>query len=500
MVYKIAGILISCQLFMGCATGTAERKSNAEFQRHGQAPTLDLGSYASMQSRPGPQNPQTAVAAAISGGGHRAANFGVGALLELEDIRLGRSRSNALQEIDYFSTVSGGGFAAGSYLTTLHDYLASSAPSLETPSVQNFSFGEFFSGVHSSESGIMESDEFCSQCTPQRMPVCVRRNLERGYRAPVLQAFLKPKVWFTHKDRGDYLEEKIDSKLLGACWRSNDQENSMVLGDVMPSKSKAPTLPFWVTNSTVYANGAIFPFSPDILARYNISGVDHRVETRCIGSPKGDCFASYDKIPVSVGVKASASFPGAIPASTLESSWLRPKESYVHLVDGGVSDNLGILTAISLLRQDDGSVSQPISRKIIFVIDAFKSNQEPFSNKSGSPNAPAVLWHLTNEMSLSSWRGRHMNFLDRYATSAQTSVVYINFDSVKYDQKENSVSHCKAFDDDKLDQLSKKVATDFNLSLEQQQVLLCAGRVAVKSMKSCILEAFEGSSPVICGR
>jgi len=43
-------------------------------------PAIDLSLYRSVQERAG-QNPEIAVAMAISGGGHRAANFAVGVML-----------------------------------------------------------------------------------------------------------------------------------------------------------------------------------------------------------------------------------------------------------------------------------------------------------------------------------------------------------------------------------------------------------------------------------
>jgi hypothetical protein len=80
----------------GCGivlTGDTEDK----VQPHGvyQAERVNLARYKSVQTRPG-QNPDVAVAVAISGGGERAANYGVGVLLGLEAM-------HALKEIDYLA-------------------------------------------------------------------------------------------------------------------------------------------------------------------------------------------------------------------------------------------------------------------------------------------------------------------------------------------------------------------------------------------------------------
>jgi hypothetical protein len=65
---------------------------------------MDLSRYKSAQEREG-QDTNLFLAVAISGGGERSANFAVGVLLELENLK--HEKSNALKEIDYFSTVSG---------------------------------------------------------------------------------------------------------------------------------------------------------------------------------------------------------------------------------------------------------------------------------------------------------------------------------------------------------------------------------------------------------
>ncbi|WED43535.1 hypothetical protein [Legionella cardiaca] len=41
----------------------------------------------------------------------------------------------------------------------------------------------------------------------------------------------------------------------------------------IPANSRGPVqLPYWITNSTVYQNAAIFPFAPDVLAAYRVRG------------------------------------------------------------------------------------------------------------------------------------------------------------------------------------------------------------------------------------
>jgi hypothetical protein len=86
---------------------------------------VDFGQYQSPNTRAG-QDPNKVVIVCSSGGGSRAASFTTGIMLELEKIRVKdieqspREPSNALGEVDYFSTVSGGGWGASSYIAYLY--------------------------------------------------------------------------------------------------------------------------------------------------------------------------------------------------------------------------------------------------------------------------------------------------------------------------------------------------------------------------------------------
>lgn len=82
-------------------------------------PSVDLSNYSPQSGREQQWMRNRDIMISISGGGARAAAFSLGVLAELEN--LGRwietpTSRNALLEIDYFSTVSGGGWGASSYL------------------------------------------------------------------------------------------------------------------------------------------------------------------------------------------------------------------------------------------------------------------------------------------------------------------------------------------------------------------------------------------------
>ena len=270
--------------------------------------------------------------------------------------------------------------AAGCYMAQLLDYRRSH-PEDQTASGFSFSTREHAHDDPSSSSW--------------------RLSLSKNYQSSLVASFFNPRM-LGELDRGDILESRLDEHLLGG----ND-ERSLTLGDVfVPKGGPAPSVPYWVTNSTVYENGAIFPFTPDVLQTYGINGYKHRLRSVPLSNP-------YD-LPLAVGLKASATYPVAIPPSTLKSG-RDAKHPRLHLLDGGVADNLGIITALRLLRGDKAP------RKILIVIDVHNGRTEPFSNKSTQPGM--LLTGLrTTSISLASAHQRVQDIL-RIAT-AHSSIEY----------------------------------------------------------------------------
>ena len=87
--------------------------------------------------------------------------------------------------------------------------------------------------------------------------------------------------------------------------------------------------------------------------------------------------------PLSRAVMASAAFPGVFNAVTLKSFVTNPlrKEplppSYVHLIDGGPSDNLGVETLLAAARAHRGAETRSNFACFLFVVDAYPPNAEP---------------------------------------------------------------------------------------------------------------------------
>ncbi|MEZ4829400.1 MAG: patatin-like phospholipase family protein, partial [Bacteroidia bacterium] len=335
-------IILVIASMAGC---TPKIHTNTRHFIRNDAPGIDLGKYRSVQSRPG-QNPDIAVAMAISGGGSRAYNFAIGVLLGLEEVPF--QNGNLLQEIDYFSTVSGGGFAAGSYIAARYAFN-------ESTEKTTFRLSDYF-------------------------PYPVKDNLAISYSESVALSWLNPRNWFTYLDDGDALEKAIDLNVLGLRYRrqhyGRNHTQSIRLGDMFIDRYdtlSSVSLPFLVPNGTIFPRMSIFPFAPNVIDTFQISGYTHLFRNHFQQGP----IDPYS-LPLSVAIKASGSFPAAISNTTLVSAWDN-EFRYLHIIDGGIADNIGYQTAIEMLRQDTVA-----KKKILIVVDADGGGIPPtFSRRKG---------------------------------------------------------------------------------------------------------------------
>ncbi len=399
-------------LLGGCATRNEASLVHPFRQHRFQECSVDLSAYRSVQTRPG-QDGSIALALAISGGGQRASNFGAGVMLALEAIETdGASGGDFLAEIDYFSTVSGGGLAAGAYISSLHDHLHFGGARAD------YSFARAIHGPRAS---------------PERTDPDLKKHLEAGYVDDIVRGML---AWTRH-NRGQYLERAFDDNVLGYLWRrkleSSEEEGrrrdaSLTLGDVFDIRSLPPAkvrLPQWFANATVYENGAIFPFTPDHLKLYKVLGYTHRLKK----VPYNSSRQTYDQfiagVPLSLAMKTSGTFPLAIPATTLDSG-MDKLNPCLHLLDGGLADNLGVITALRVLHQDNHA---SVKRKVLIVVDASCGTFAPFSEVPSSPGLSATALR-TALAQLDSWRGRYRQVVRDLCRLYKIQPVFLSFDDL----------------------------------------------------------------------
>jgi hypothetical protein len=312
-------------------------------------PVTDLSHYKSVHDRPRHlQN--VAIAVAASGGAYRAANFTIGVLMGLENMRIANAHTNLLEQVDYFSSVSGGGIGVGYYLTQLHNHYENYHFNSKAPA---FSLNKNIASILARDASVVNP---------------LRQDLT-GY-------------LFFGERRGLDLERKLNATVLATT------NGGLTLGDIyVPKGSARPVrLPYWALNATIFQNAAVLPFSPDVLAKYRVTEFYHNNENFKLSGNYTDPTYAYD-VPVAVGLTASASVPFAIPMTTLVSEGCQ-EQCYLQLMDGGLADNLGIYTALAFLLQDKSKI------KVLIIIDATKTTAEPYSKFMVPPEKVPMFWRI----------------------------------------------------------------------------------------------------------
>jgi hypothetical protein len=464
--------------------------------------SIDLSEYKPALQRIGGQDPNLSLAVAISGGGHRAANFAAGVLLELERIPTDPSGTNILQEIDYFSTVSGGGFAAAAYISSLHDYMT----------FKGTDEGYSFAGALEVPSCDCPVEE--QLAAEQFMDPCIRRHL-RGFYSNAVNDLIQDIIsWLTLdlSENAGYFEKITDDDILGYNWRKRklrslqdpaEQKASLTLADIFIPKSDPNgqvKLPYWIANATVYENGAIFAFTPRHLKLYKVYGYRHRLKIYKHNTSQPGYEQFINQMPLSVAATASANFPAATFPTTLISE-LDPNNPYLHLYDGGMADNIGVVTAARVLQAEP---AEQVTKKVLLVIDAYRGTFAPFSSTKHPPPIGNTAIRAMN-ISLDSWRGRYREITRGLCKEKGIEAVFLSFDDLSNlpDCNELVVFGLSAEDVKKLKEKAGSVRP-FELlraiktiDLEQkgklssceQNLLLAAGRYAARTKKTEILTA-----------
>jgi hypothetical protein len=289
-----------------------------------------LSELALQSQRPNQKLESTDFLVSTSGGGQRAAAFTMGVLYELE--RIGEYSTNeklndARKEIDYFSSVSGGGWATGAYLTALIEHGKEDSTHF---SLNNELMGTIQNRIQSLEMSLT------SNC----------------------------------------LVDKLDEKVTSIGGRS------IKYGDIFTPKGKTPFLPYLFNNATIQSSHAPFVFDDGYFAHYQIESFNYCGNSISVNK-------TLASTPISVGIATSSSVPGfrftqaeislCEGNSELSTSWLcygDPK--YMHLYDGGVYDNLAYKTGIEILEESNSL------NKVMLIVDANADTYQPIDSTSRS--------------------------------------------------------------------------------------------------------------------
>jgi len=416
--------------------GIAQNKINLFSEiNYNSIPAINLNEYKSVQDRDVRfQNPNIALGVGISGGGSRAQFFSMGVLLGLEEVQEGNPNRNFLNEIDYFSTVSGGCYSAGYYLTILKNKLQ----------YDNCSFNEFY---------FSKADAFKSEVNKSATLFSLLNNSrnEKGEKVSMAQ--------------------RLDLEVLQYDSTNPENQNKfktqMLLSDFfIPKESKKnPELPIMVANGTAYNNGERFPFMPHIIRALKINS-SLAPNKASIPLDENQINNGYD-FPLTYAITASSAFPGVLPKTKFG---IKNQDKILCVIDGGASDNMGYETLIELLHND--TKVKDINKKALFIDCLGQGKKAPFIN-----DEKIRLISLLETASLYTVQTRYMTFerdvenvLERYKIPTSNyqvigfTTLRNHLSNLKKDQKyEDLVMQLKNTDDDAANWL--KVHDDFKNQL-----------------------------------
>lgn len=358
-------------------------------------------------------NPRVLMFLALSGGGSRSAYLSTEAMIALRDF----GPADLLAEVDVISAVSGGTLPAAFYALTRDLSLKLDAPlaqalhaalqeagappqlALDPPGADASRSGqallrcraplrpeELLWLLQRSRDSLPTAEvwrirDVCDQAPLARLREWsdddARERISRNYVGRMLGNFAWPgnflRYWFTAFDRSDIMAQTLSDNLF-------DQP---VVGTDHRFSDLNPTRPFLVLNATAASD----PTTED----------EHLVgDDLAFGS--GFTFTVedfYDRVwsdlssfPVGNAVMASSAFPLAFPHVTLENFHTPRKERlcktgeerlatcsderYLHLFDGGNSDNLGLRSVKRmLLEMAAGGRLDDYDSVIVVLVDAF---------------------------------------------------------------------------------------------------------------------------------
>jgi len=291
------------------------------------------------------------VCVALSGGGTRAAAFAYGVLQALADTRIDNNGlGSLLDEVDCLSGISGGAFAAAAYVQ-------------------------------------MGRQDFFAQFKPRFLDQDVQGQLVAGAANPVnVVRLMSP--YFSRIDMAAELYA------------------GLLFGDATFATLDPKRRPFLLLGATNMANGAGFEFTQD--------------EFDFLGSDLGS-------VPIARAVAASSAFPFLLSPLTVWSyparlsdhmqhvmrnaledretnllryAWARSREElmttgekYIHLLDGGLADNIGARAIINAFARESGFIrvrmsNGQIKRLVVIMVNA---RTRPSETLTHSPRGPGII-------------------------------------------------------------------------------------------------------------
>ena len=384
----------------------------------------------------GDRSPELLVLVAFSGGGTRAAAFSYGVLkaLAATEITTENGQRSLLHEIDVISSVSGGSFTSAYYGLYGHRIFEDFEERFLKKNVEGALIGQMFN------------------------PINWVRLLSSSYGMSDLAARYYDKILF---------------------------------GNATFADLHRPSAPLVLINTTDLATGVRFPFVQNMFDLI-CSDLDQYPVSRAV--------AASSAVPIVLSPIALKSFAGScgyeppawldeaknddkltyrkLEARDLENYLDKKKEPWIHLVDGGIADNLGLRSfynSVKLIGAPHLAFDEfghPDVRQILIISVNSRARKDPdWALESAAPSLSQIVRSISADEidrydrdTLDLVRSAYKNWTEQVSTSEHPvtlNFIEVSFESVRDDAERNFLNN---------------IGTNFNLNDKQVDALISAAR------------------------
>jgi NTE family protein len=424
-VLNLFSLGLALLLLSGCTTYGAIK--NEPYSKKTDTPSYSIKSVLGSQS-----GGEVTLALAFSGGGIRAAALAYGVLEELRDtsINIDGNTQSMLEHVDLISSVSGGSFASAYY------------------------------GLYGEK--IFEEFE----------PEFLRHDNE----TQLIRGLLNPLRWFTRSGRTELVEKFYDDTLFhGANFADLQRRNGPLI--LINASDLAYGVRFSFTQeyfNLLCSDISTFPIARAVAASSTIPLLLNPVIVE--NSPGCEIeeleWLRNSEKKKNVGPELAQIFDG------LKSFQYKDKRQYVHLVDGGITDNLGLRAIYDLIEVAGGFngylkkfVGNPVRRLVFISVNASTDSALEIGLSTEPPSLEDTLSAVTDVQ------------LHRYNTATlELFQKSIKRWAAELSSPENSVEahfiqvNFKDFAEPEKQQYFNRIPTSYTLTNEQVDKLIAAGR------------------------
>ena len=413
--------------------------------------TPELGQSVDRQVE-GDRSPEITVMVAFSGGGSRASAFAYGVLQELAatGVKTAQGSRSLLREVDMISSVSGGSFTSAYYGLHGEQIFTDFEPQFLRQDVEGVLFRKLFN------------------------PLNWVRLLSRSYGRSDLAAEYYDKILFNGATFADL--QRPDAPLIDI------NATDLATGNRFPFIQ-------W-TFDMICADFGAYPLSRAVAAS---SAVPVVLSPITLENFAGSCGYQSPAWVAETG-KNEALTPRKIEARRFQSYLDRHQRPWLHLVDGGIADNLGLRAFYRSLNiaaepgsQHHGLDYSEARHVIIISVNAFAKHKSRWSLERYAPSLFEIIGRVSADQ-ISRYSEDSIQLVratfDDWAKHKSTPERPVTFHFV-------DVSFNQVRDDSERDFLNS-IGTNFDLSDEQVDRLIAAARKVLR--ESTELQAFiEGS-------